>query len=415
MIRHCRFALSLVFIVAAIPVAAQDVAVVTHNQRGVDLTAQGHYREAIAEFEKALRLAPSHPVVHRNLAVAHGSLGGVLLQERAFREAAAEFQAAIDLYAEESRFHLGLGMAFLGLRDIDLAVRTLKRAQDLSPQEAEIYRQLGEAHYQRKDFGEALQTWEEGLRIRPGDRDLERRIAQAEREQRVEEGYDRRPGHHFTLRYVGEVREELGREILKLLERAYEEVGYDLNHYPRQEVEVVVHSDADFLTLTDLPVWVHGAYDERSGRIRIPIRGIRQATDLRALLYHEYAHVIVRDLTGGRVPTWLNEGVAMLEQRTAMDGTVDSVRELATQGRLPSLETLNGSFVGLQGPDASVAYAVSYAATKYLVERWSLWDVHRLLRRLGEGIPFDTAMKEATRLTVREFEREWVESLVRGR
>jgi tetratricopeptide (TPR) repeat protein len=411
----CRvvLSLSLIGILCAVSLqAAQDFA--THNQRGVDLSAQGRHREAIAELEKALALAPGHAVVRRNLAHAHGNAATSLLQERAFRDAAAEYQAAIDLYDEEPRFYMGLGVALLGLRDTDRAVESLRRARDLNPKEGQVYRLLGEAYFQRGDMREAIGAWQEGLRIRPGDRDLERLIAQAEGERKVDEEYRRRPGHHFTLRYVGEVREELGQEILQLLERAYEEVGYNLNHFPRQEIEVVIYSDADFQRVMGLPGWVHGAYDERGGRIRIPVRGIKEATDLRGLLYHEYTHVVVREVTGGRVPTWLNEGLAQIEQRTPMDGAVESVRQLAARGKLPPLESLKDPFVGLTGPEAGVAYAISYAATKYLIERWSLWDTQRLLRRLGEGVSFDVALKETTRLTLADFEREWVTSLGKG-
>ena len=414
--RLCRVVLSLLFIIiiiyTATLLAAQDFA--THNQRGVDLSAQGRHREAIAELEKALALAPAHPVVRRNLAHAHGNVASSLLQERAFRDAAAEYQAAIDLYSEEPRFHMGLGVALLGLREVDRAVESLRWARNLNPKEGQVYRLLGEAYFQRGDMREAVGAWQEGLRIRPGDRDLERLIAQAEGERKVDEEYRRRPGHHFNLRYVGEVREEIGREILQLLERAYEEVGYNLNHFPRQEVEVVIYSDADFQRIMGLPGWVHGAFDERGGRIRIPVRGIKEATDLRGLLYHEYTHVVVREVTGGRIPTWLNEGLAQIEQRTPMDGAVESVRQLAARGKLPSLQNLKDPFVGLTGPEASVVYAVSYAATKYLVERWGLWDIQRLLRRLGEGVSFDVALKETTRLTLADFEREWVTSFGRG-
>ena len=412
MIRLSRWALGLVVICAAVPLAAQDVA--THNQRGVELSAQGRHREAIAELEKALRLAPSHPVVRQNLARAHGNHGAVLLQQRVFKDAGAQYQAAVELVPKESQFHMGLGLAFLGLQETDRAVDALRQAQGLNPDEVRVYRLLGEAYYHRGDIRDALNTWEEGLRIRPGDRELEGLIARAEGERKVYEEYKRRSGHHFTVRYVGEVREDLGREILEILERAYEEVGYDLNHYPRHEVEVVVYSDADFLVVTDLPAWVGGVFDERGGRIRIPIRGIKQAADLQALLYHEYTHVVIRDISGGRVPTWLNEGLALIEQRSPMDGEVDLVRQLAAQERLPSLRTLVEPFVRLSSSKAVVNYAVSYAATKFLVERWSLWDVQGLVRRLGEGVSLDGAFEEATRLTLAEFEREWHKSLIGG-
>jgi tetratricopeptide (TPR) repeat protein len=402
MLGVCCWVLSLI---AAVPLAAQDVA--THNQRGVELNAEGRHQEAIAEFEKALRLAPTQPVVRRNLALARASFGAVLLQERAY-------QAAIAILPEEAEFHMGLGWAFLGLQEPDRAVEALRRARDLNPTEARVYRLLGEAYYHRGDMAAAVTAWEEGLRLRPGDQELEGLITKAKGERRVYEQYERRPGHHFTLRYVGDVQEELGKEILAILEQAYEDVGYDLNYYARHEVEVVVYSDEDFVAITDLPSWVGGVFDERGGRIRIPVRGIRQTADLRALLYHEYTHVVIRSVTGGRVPTWLNEGLALIEQRTPMDGEVEMVRQMAVKGELPSLRTLNDSFVGLSGSDARVNYAVSYVATRYLVDRWSLWDIQRLLQRLGDGAPFDGALEEATRLTLADFEQEWYKSLISG-
>jgi len=86
-VRPCCVVISVGFLCAGVPLAAQAVPlatrdVATHNQRGVELSAKGQHREAIAEFERALSLAPSHPVVRRNLAHAHGNLAALLLRNR---------------------------------------------------------------------------------------------------------------------------------------------------------------------------------------------------------------------------------------------------------------------------------------------------------------------------------------------
>ncbi len=418
--RQCGLVIRVGLLCAGIPLAAHASLLVTrdaatHNERGVELAAQGRHREAIAEFEKALSLAPAHPVIRRNLADVHGILANVLAGQQAFQEAVPHYRMAIELFPGDAKFYLGLGGAFLRLREMDRAVSVFRDARDLDPQNVEAYRSLGEAYYRQGNFREAVWTWEEGLRIHPEDRDLARRIAHVEGEREVHERYERQTGRHFALRYVGDVPEELGRQVLELLEQAYDEVGYNLSHYPRDEVEVVIYSDADFQQLTPgLPVWVAAAFEERGSRIRIPIRGIRQAADLRALLYHEYTHVVIHDITGGRIPTWLNEGLALIEQRTPMDGVVDRVRQVAHEGKLPSLGSLNGSFVGLTASEAGMAYAASYTAGTFLIERWSRWGVQRLLRQLGEGASFEKALEEATGRSVSDFEQDWRDWLVRG-
>ncbi len=55
--------------------------------RGTALAQQGKYKEAAAQFERALKLAPSNPSVLNNLAMAHAANGNLHSAERLLRKA----------------------------------------------------------------------------------------------------------------------------------------------------------------------------------------------------------------------------------------------------------------------------------------------------------------------------------------
>ena len=102
-------------------------------------------------------------------------------------------------------------------------------------------------------------------------------------------------------KYEGRERIETGKIVLRILEDAYGEVGRAFSHYPDQEIQVILYSDQQFQEVTDAPGWSGGVYD---GKIRMPIGGIEKETPgLRRILYHEYTHAVVRDITK-RCPTW---------------------------------------------------------------------------------------------------------------
>jgi len=112
----------------------------------------------------------------------------------------------------------------------------------------------------------------------------------------------------FVLSYDAEREPDLSADLLDVLNQAYVEVGMNLNSYPPGQIPVLIYTRRDFSRITASPGWAAGLYD---GKIRIPLGGVnRVSAPLRAILFHEYTHVVVRTLSGNRCPTWLNEGMA---------------------------------------------------------------------------------------------------------
>jgi hypothetical protein len=103
--------------------------------------------------------------------------------------------------------------------------------------------------------------------------------------------------------------------------------------------------------------------------------------------------VLVRTLAPQGVPTWLNEGLAVLFEN---GGEQWADRTIATASRRLPYSKLNGSFAGLGGRDARLAYAQSALAAQRLVDLAGTPAVVALLQDLAQGEPFERAFERRT-------------------
>jgi tetratricopeptide (TPR) repeat protein len=295
------------------------------------------------------------------------------------------------------------------LRNDRDAERELRRAVELNQKEAIAYQFLGELYYRKDDLDTAASYWEKAVEINPSDSSLSARLERIRKEQKTEKDFNRDLTSHFLTKYEGRERIETGKIVLRILEDAYGEVGRALSHYPDQEIQVILYSDQQFQEVTDAPGWSGGIFD---GKIRMPIGGVEKETPgLRRLLYHEYAHAVVRDITK-RCPTWLNEGLAQyFEGRTVDSRQKEVLRQIAATGKLPSLTNLEGSFMSLAGSQAGYAYLISLSSVSYMIDNFGMYRVKIILEELAKGADTNKALSSGIMISYDEFERGWKRSL----
>jgi hypothetical protein len=173
-----------------------------------------------------------------------------------------------------------------------------------------------------------------------------------------------------------------------MLETAYWRVGTAMYTFPEQVITVVLYTQQQFRDITRSPDWAAAVYD---GRIRVPMRGaLKRPEELERVLAHEFTHALVRSIAPRGVPTWLNEGLAVVFEP---EGRAWAEGQLAkTTTRLPA-ETLAGSFAGLSGAKARIAYAQSAAAVDKLIELAGTAAVVALLQDLAQGERFSAAFE----------------------
>jgi tetratricopeptide (TPR) repeat protein len=289
------------------------------------------------------------------------------------------------------------------------AIIYAEQAVAQAPDSADAYAVLGYAQYSADHPKEAIQSWKKSLALRP-DPSIRQVLARALRESRVESDYSERETGHFVLRYEGaESSDDLRAQILETLESAYRDLAREFGNEPRSSVPVVLYTNQAFFDVTHARSWM-GALND--GKIRIPLRGMTTMTPLLArVLRHELTHSFVDQITMGRCPQWLNEGIAqILEPRTLNGGA--TLSQLFKADREIPLNSLESGFSNLSGGRATLAYAESLATVSYIRDRYGMSDVMRILDRLGQGESVEAALRSTIHCDYRQLQEETGAALI---
>lgn len=200
---------------------------------------------------------------------------------------------------------------------------------------------------------------------------------------------------HFHLRYDGEAHEDVGREVLRVLERHYATLVRTFDHEPAEVIPVVLLSQESYYDATGAPSWSGGLYDDFDGRVRIPIGGLGVGLDPRldATVLHELTHAFVAGRSSGLAPRVLHEGLAQLMEgkrsATALGGA--GLQALA-DGRLRGV----GGF-----------YLEALAFVEDLVARRGQGGINDLLAEMARGRDVDAAFRQVYGRELGPLQADW--------
>ncbi|MGE5322938.1 MAG: peptidase MA family metallohydrolase [Actinomycetota bacterium] len=269
---------------------------------------------------------------------------------------------------------------------------------------------LGYAYYKNDRDQEAIATLKKSLQLHADDK-VRQLLERIERESRTEADFRQQESDHFTLHYEGsQANGALRQQILNALEQSYNKLESDLGASPRN-IDVSLYTDQAFFDVTQAPAWSAALND---GKIRIPISGVTTVSpELAGVLRHELTHSFVAQITHGRAPQWLNEGIAELEQGASTSSFGAKLAAVYSSGHQVPLNMLEGNFESLDKSEALVAYAESLAAVEYIASTYGVSDVARILQRLGEGQSIETALRNTIHGGYKELDVQVTEYLKR--
>jgi tetratricopeptide (TPR) repeat protein len=271
------------------------------------------------------------------------------------------------------------------------ALTYAQRAVSAAPQSPDAYTVLGYAQQACDRTKDAVASWKHSLELRP-DPAVQQYLDKAQREQTVETDFAQRESSHFVLHYEGKQTSETFRgQILAALESDYDDLARDLGTPPRDNILVTLYTEQAFFDVTRAPSW-SGALND--GKLRIPISGLSSMTpELARVLKHELAHSFINQLSAGRCPPWLHEGIAQLLEPKSLGSDGHQLAQLFKSQRNLPLNVLEGSFMRFSGGEAYLAYAESLAAVSYINDIYGMGDIQRILQRLSEGSSTEAALR----------------------
>jgi tetratricopeptide (TPR) repeat protein len=382
---------------------------VLENNRAVKLLEQGQYLEGLALLKEAQQSQPYDATIRENLSNAYSVIGQMLNNKQRYEEAVTVLYEAQQFDDSQRAFWILRGYAFFKLQKYSEAEVELLEARGMGDPDAGILQLLGQIYYDTDRMYEAFDVLESAELYAPENHAVTQMLEKVRRELAVEKGMDKEYGGHFVITFEGDENQYLGSEVLEVLEDAYNWIGSQLDHYPEQRVTVILYSQRQFSELTNSPDWAGGLYD---GKIRLPVGGIA-TVDARVsgLLYHEYMHVVVRDIVGAKVPTWLNEGLAENAERHVRDKPLHLLPAAIKQDKLIPFETLEQSFMNLTGMQVLLAYEQSYDLVRFLIDRYGWHNVRDLLFALRDNQTFFDAIETVLgidSMTYKSLQRRWL-------
>jgi hypothetical protein len=347
------------------------------NDAALAAFREGRVAEACRTLTRALELEPPNATLKGNLVRCLALEGRQALDRGEVEKARSLFEQGLAVVPDEPGLRLTLARLYAERDDVDRALAHLR----------------------------ALQAQE------PGHPEAQRLLSKLEREREVEAGYWRDESRHFTIKYRGPRELEIRRVVLNGLEEAYDRLGRELDVAVEEKIGVILYPETVFREVTQVHAWAQAIFD---GRIRIPVGDLPGRTrGLDRLLAHELAHALIHQLSKGRAPLWLHEGLAQQFEGGGDEARLSALRRIA-QGEPPALDAIDSLIRSPEEERAHRGYVLAWSGVRYLLERRGMGGVREVLRRLGRGESWDAAFQAVYGQPFREFTQEWAARLARG-
>jgi hypothetical protein len=195
---------------------------------------------------------------------------------------------------------------------------------------------------------------------------------------------------NFDIQISGLSKAKQAEEVLLVLDNAYNDISSRLSLIPEEKIKVILYTDKEFYDLTGFPPWIGGAYD---GRIHLPLANANPNSEIfKKVIKHELTHAILHDVSKGRCPTWLHEGLAQyMEGENIKDEK--ELLEAIENGRIPSINS--PSFLILERDKSVLLYKMSLLAVNFLEERGSMGSISNFIKKIGEGESIENSFYES--------------------
>ncbi len=210
---------------------------------------------------------------------------------------------------------------------------------------------------------------------------------------------------HFIVRMQSQEASIYGEEVLELLENARTALCEKYRLTPQKKTLVEIFPEQkDFAVRTFGMPGGEGYLGVCFGSVitaNSPASQTANPSNWKAVLWHEFCHVVTLSLTRNKMPRWLSEGISVYEERLANpvwgQAMTPRYREMVLDGELTPVGELSGAFLTPKsGLHLQFAYYESSLVVEYLVQTHGLEALRGILTDLGEGKTINEAIEART-------------------
>ena len=206
---------------------------------------------------------------------------------------------------------------------------------------------------------------------------------------------------HFII-YYKNITEDFLKTVENAAENYYDEIAQNLGFVRykswtyEERGKIYIYNDAaDYTASARQADWSHGAalIHDKTIRTFPSANGFFDST-----LPHELGHIIFREFIGeqAEIPLWLEEGVAMYQEKAKRWGANKAVQSAIQNGQFISLTNLSRMRLYNQSdtPTVELFYAESASIVYYLISEQGQERFVAFCRKLKERHLFEQALKE---------------------
>ena len=326
-----------------------------------------------------------------------------------FPQAKRYYESALRFQPDNSTLLIYYAACLMRTGHAAEALSYAQHAASIAQNSADAVAMLGFVQFASDHTPDAIRSWKKSLTLRP-DATVSQYLARAERESTAESDFSQRESSHFNLHFEGrDTSETFRRDLLATLDAEYDDLVRDLGYSPHNNIAVTLYTQQAFFDVTRAPSWT-GALND--GKLRIPISGVQRITpELARVLKHELTHSFISQMSSNRCPTWLNEGIAQIEEGRSAASYGHQLAKLFAAGNEIPFNMLEGSFMSFSTPEAVVAYTESLAATEYIRDAYGMSEITRILERIAQGSSTEAALRATVHSDYRQLQDEMTRKL----
>ncbi len=151
-----------------------------------------------------------------------------------------------------------------------------------------------------------------GFALKVSQQTFQRRLKEEKLQTKLV-SFEARPFEVFTDQNLPD---SMKLRIKKIIEGAAKSVGAHFGYYPSGTAQLKLLQGSAYDSIDDPDLATSGFYQNKKIRMLFDYKQAKQSlTEFEVVFRHEYTHLIIASIDGGKTPRWLHEGLAVYEER----------------------------------------------------------------------------------------------------